>query len=339
MLRILLCAALLAGAARADCEKESDCKAGRACIAGKCVDRKSCFKDADCPGDQVCETSRCVAPSGPPSGWGTKPSAPSAPAAAAPVHEQEAAAGAGMALQYTKNTWPLSIVDRPLVVAPGMAEAQLLIGRDISNSSVHPFGASIYARYGVSDRIHAGLDALDLCFSDCGDFFSRISLGAGYAVIADHDQNLVPAVGLALENHSAGVTIPLQAGFLYAYRLNSKMQLAGSGSFALGVIGRDNMSPFTADLFTLQLQPRFEVAPRFALLPVIGLAVPLKSPDFWTVPLGLGALYVVDRGVDVGAQFTFGSIVSHDVSTGFGTTVSTGGLDFRSFSVYGTVRL
>ncbi len=28
MLRILLCAALLAGAARADCEKDSDCKAG-----------------------------------------------------------------------------------------------------------------------------------------------------------------------------------------------------------------------------------------------------------------------------------------------------------------------
>jgi hypothetical protein len=254
------------------------------------------------------------------------------------VHEQEAAAGAGMALQYTKNTWPMSIVDRPLVVAPGMTEAQLSIGRDISNTSLHPFGASLYARYGVSDRIHAGLDALDLCFSDCGDFFRRISVGAGYAVIADHDQNLVPAVTLAFENNAAGVSIPLQLGFLYAYRLNSKMQLAASGGITLGVIGRDNMSPFTADLFALEIQPRFEVVPRFALMPSIGYRVPLKNTDLWSVPLGLAAVYIVDRAVDIGAQFTFPSVISHSVSTGFGS-VSVGGLDFRIISFYGTVRL
>jgi hypothetical protein len=302
-------------------------------------EKKSCSKDADCPGDQVCEKSRCVPPSGPPPGWGSsKPQAPAAATGRGAVREDEAAQGAGMALQYTKNTWPLSIADRPLVVAPGMTEAQLLIGRDISNANAHPFGASIYARYGVSDRIHAGLNALDLCFSDCGDFFSAISFGAGYAVIAEHDQNLVPAVGFAIENNPAGVTVPLQAGFLYAYRLSSKMQLAVSGSLALDVIGRDNAGLLTGDPFALQIQPRFELAPRFALLPSIGFSIPLRNTDFWQVPLGLGVLYIVDRAVDVGAQFTFGNIISHDIST-IGGTFSFGGLDFRTLSVYGTVRL
>src|SRR3989442_75031 len=104
MTRIFLCALIVSGAAWAD-------------------ERKSCFKDADCPGDQVCESKRCVSP-GTPQGWGSKPAAP-----AQAVHEQEAAAGAGMALQYTKNTWPMAIADRPLVVAPGMTEAQLGIER------------------------------------------------------------------------------------------------------------------------------------------------------------------------------------------------------------------
>jgi hypothetical protein len=333
MTRIFLCALLLAGAAWADCEKDSDCKGGRACVLGKCVDRKSCFKDADCPVDLVCESSRCVAPPAPPSGWGTRPAAP----AAATVHEQEAAAGAGMALQYTKNTWPLSIVDRPLVVAPGMAEAQASITRDISNANAHPLTADIYARYGVSDRIHAGLDALGLCFSDCGDLFRYIAFGAGYAIIAEHDQNLVPAAGLAIVNGPAGAFIPLDIGFLYGYRLNSLMQLFASGSLALGLIGRDNV--VNKDAMTLHLEPRFQIAPRLAILPSIGFNLPFTNADQWSVPLGIGVLFIADRALDVGGQFSFDSIIAHEVNTPFGGTVSAGGLDARSFTIYGRFRL
>ncbi|HEX9579002.1 MAG TPA: EB domain-containing protein [Myxococcales bacterium] len=333
MLRILLCAALLAGAAWADCEKDSDCKAGRACVAGKCVDRKSCFKDADCPGDQVCETSRCVAPSGPPPGWGTKPSAP---AAAAPVHEQEAAAGAGMALQYTKNTWPLSIVDRPLVVAPGMAEAQLGINKDISADlgagQRHPFIADLYARYGVSDRIHAGLDVLSLCLSDCltgsFNFLQAVSVGAGYAVIAERDQNFVPSITLAVLNTGNGPLLTFNPGFLYGYRVNSGMQIAASGGLLLGVIGRDNTND--PDFGVLHLEPRLVVVPRFSLAPFIGIIMPFKDSQFYSVPLGVGLLYIADRAIDIGASFQFDDIAAR---------VAPGSFDLRSFRLFGTLRL
>src|SRR5947199_10583850 len=98
-----------------------------------------CKRDSDCASGKTCVANRCSA-----------------------SREQEAAVGAGMALQYTKNTWPMSIVDRPLVVAPGMTEASLGINKDITtdlgfSGQQHPLSTALTARFGVSDRIHAGL--------------------------------------------------------------------------------------------------------------------------------------------------------------------------------------
>src|SRR5437870_12605922 len=106
---VLLLLALAAVEARADCDRDADCKGGKVCVANKCVERKYCMRDKDCPGDQVCDRNACVSPGGAapaPSTGGTYRGA---------SREQEAARGAGMALLYTKNTWPQAIVDRPLV--------------------------------------------------------------------------------------------------------------------------------------------------------------------------------------------------------------------------------
>jgi hypothetical protein len=326
---LILCAAQ---ASRADCQRDSDCKGGRACVAGKCVERRSCSKDADCPGDLVCEHSQCVGISGPPAGWGkpAKPPAPSRSTAAA------AAENAGMALLYTKETWPMSIVDRPLVVAPGMAEAQLGISKDFSADlglgQLKPFRADLYARYGVSDRIHAGLDLLQVCISDCLSgsfgFFEAISVGAGYAVIAEHDQNLVPSITVAILNTGNGPLFTLNPGFLYGYRLNNNIQLAASGGLILGVIGRSNTPD--PDYGVLHVEPRFELVPRFSFAPYLGIVLPFKDSQFYRVPLGVGLLYIVDRAIDVGGAFQFDDIAAR---------IAPGSADLRSFRLYGTLRI
>src|SRR5207302_4193506 len=119
-----------------------------------------CKRDSDCASGKTCVANRCTV-----------------------SREEEAAVGAGMALQYTKNTWPMSIVDRPLVVAPGMTEVQLGVNKDVSADIggfiiSHPLTADLSARYGVSDRIHAGLDVISFCLSDCGPNFQFLSVGA-----------------------------------------------------------------------------------------------------------------------------------------------------------------
>src|SRR5207253_8379396 len=128
-------------------------------VANQCIERKYCMRDKDCPGDQVCDRNSCIAPHsyaapGGPTTWGSAPVS----------REQSAARDAGMALLYTKNTWPTSFADRPLMVAPGMTEVQLNISKDISVDppglvTAKPLGGALFARFGLSDRLHAVLDS------------------------------------------------------------------------------------------------------------------------------------------------------------------------------------
>jgi hypothetical protein len=72
-----LCLGLVATDARAGCEKDTDCKGGRVCTAGACVEPAApkCQSDKDCSGELVCNEGECGA---------RQPQAQQPPAAAPP---------------------------------------------------------------------------------------------------------------------------------------------------------------------------------------------------------------------------------------------------------------
>lgn len=280
-----------------------------------------CKRDSDCGSGKTCIANKCSA-----------------------SREDEAAVGAGMALQYTKNTWPMSLVDRPLVVAPGMTEITAGFDKDLtsdlgSSAPLRPFGAGITARYGVSDRIHAGIDVLSVCFTDCDltGFFRQFSIGAGYAVVANRDMNFVPAITLPIYSVLSGFDITtgsathttamaIQPGFLFGYRVNQVFQLFANGGFVFPFVGRDN----AADLFAFHIEPRFQVIPRFSVAPYIGYQLSLKNTDNYAVPVGLNLLYIADRTIDIGAGFELNNVTAKDPFSWS---------DFKSFNIFGTFRL
>lgn len=283
-----------------------------------------CSRDSDCKTGNRCVANRCAA-----------------------SREQEAAQGAGMALDYTRNTWPISLVDRPLVVAPGMTEASLGISKDFSTDEavgpLHPIGADLYARYGVSDRIHAGLDAVAVCFTDCGEagFFRSISVGAGYAVVANHDVNLVPALTVALYNFASGAAstatlFAVQPGFLFGWRISEQLQLLANGGLVLGVVGRDNTA--APDLVGFHLEPRIQLVQGFAVGPYLGYNLPLAHTDFYQVPLGVNVVFVPDRAFDVGGSFQFDDVASKTINTTLGSA-TVGGFGGRTARLFATVRI
>ena len=63
VLVLVIAGALLSSTAWAQCTSNADCKGGRACQAGACVDA-SCSKDTDCPGNQICRAAKCTMPAG-----------------------------------------------------------------------------------------------------------------------------------------------------------------------------------------------------------------------------------------------------------------------------------
>lgn len=66
---IVALAVLIPGLAHAQCEADTDCRGGRVCRSGECVDAAalSCGKDTDCPDPMLCLEARCTAPAPAPS--------------------------------------------------------------------------------------------------------------------------------------------------------------------------------------------------------------------------------------------------------------------------------
>lgn len=334
---LLVLLGLVAGAARADCERDSDCKGGRICIANQCIEKKYCMRDRDCPGDQVCDRNTCIAPrvttTMPSRGYGGA------------SREEEMARDAGLALVYTKNTWPVSIADRPLMVAPGMTEIQLNVDRDFSASSVtnvHPVTAELFARFGLSDRLHAVLDSAGVCFTECDPigFFQFISGYFGYALVANHDVNLVTQFGLGAFNvldkqsltPSSSILFTAIPSVLFGWRMAPGFSLFSYGVLNLGVAGRDN-APFP-DTLGLHVEPRLQIGQHVTFAPFIGYIHRFANSDFYSVPLGVGLYFTPVRAMDFGVVFQFLDAFKHDVAG-----QSVGGTDYRTGTAFVTFRL
>lgn len=340
---LVLLLAFAAGSARADCDRDADCKGGRACVANKCVERKYCARDKDCPGDQVCDRNSCIAPGGAAFSGGGYGGA---------SREQAAARDAGMALLYTKNTWPVSFADRPLMVAPGMTEVELDVDKDLSTSDIssqHPLTSELFARYGVSDRIHAVLDSVGVCFVDCDPtgFFQFISGYLGYAAVANHDVNVVTQFGFGAYNVPdtqsavAGGTALLVTAIpsvLFGWRLGPALQIVSVAAMNLGFVNRDRA--IAPDLLALHVEPRIQLTERIAFAPYIGYNLPFSHTELYQIPVGAGLYFVPDRAFDVGLIFRFPDLFSHNAAPASSPTpLNIGGTGERSLDGFVTFRL
>jgi hypothetical protein len=252
----------------------------------------------------------------------------------------ETRADTGMAPVYDRNTWPVAIVDRPLVVAPGMAEVQLNLTKDLSTDSSraqHPLAADLVARYGIADRIELRVDSLGVCFVDCDPlgFFNSLGLLAGYALIANRDLNLVGQLGFGVYNvidsqNLAGGTSTLVTvipAAQFGWRLGSDVQIFASATLNLGVLGRDHA--FFPDTLALHLEPRFQLASQVAIAPFTGYVARFAHSEAHNVPLGVATYVTPSRAIDLGAIFQFPDIFSHD---------NIGGTGARALTLFATVR-
>lgn len=361
----------LAGAARADCERDSDCKAGKVCQQNRCVAPVSCSRDSDCSGNQICDRNQCVQPKGsgfdqppPPrkDDWG-RPKDDRATGSsggwAATGDKAGAPRGTGMSLGYTAKTFPIALVDRPLVLPPMMTEFHSAFYKDLSSdfgaqNAQHALGFLFGASFGVNERLTVGIGSSSpisgemgvfysfygapdsaLCLASCHNglsFVQALSLHAAYAAVAEANQNIVPEFTLYF-----GSTDPIIMSFMpgvqYAMRLQDKLQLFLHARLKFDLTNRD--SDLITDQLSIEVEPRFEVMPRLTIVPRLELMIPFgnNAPDslgLWGFPLALGLHYTPDRNIDVGGEFVLNNLIPHD---------PIGLFDLRIFRLYFVFRL
>jgi hypothetical protein len=346
----------------AGCDSDADCKTGRVCLAGRCTAKpQGCSKDSDCPGELVCEQGLCTAagegsaasrqrasqetaapaPQQPP---GLIQAPPAAAPARRPSSELElpplvAAPGAvlaappvqalvGLRPAYTKESWPLSLTGRPLVLPAGLTELGAQLEKPLSTGTYDQLGLLLRGRYGVDERLTAGIDALAFCVTGgCGDALQALSFQAQYLYYSDAGVNVVPEVSLSFAPLSP-FTAALTPGVELAWKLGPRLLLWVLPQLELGVIGRGD-SP-SADHLRLLVEPRYALSDVLTLVPRLGLDLPLEATGAWLLPASIGLHWTLMRSFDVGGELAFGTLLPN---------AGQGLFEIRTLRAFATIRL
>jgi Cys-rich repeat protein len=263
---IFLVTATVPGAASAQCTSNADCKGGRICQAGRCVDVEAtrCGKDTDCPGDQVCRAGACGAAAAP-------PPLPAAVPGAAPAGRAAAVVLPTASLSSPRYAQPTVVSS----VDPGWAFTAGILG---TVSAVLVLSTGIGAEVVGDDDTEAAIGIGATGALILGVMGPVVVAGSGSARRSPGVDG-IPAlrisgwVGYGLALMDALVAIGLAAG---------DVVIPDGVPAALGGLGMLSMVSFSIDAFVANNQARRAARrlttnrPRFSMLPTV---TPVRLAD------------------------------------------------------------
>ena len=238
---------------------------------------------------------------------------------------------------YTKDNWPLEVVNRPLTLAAGMAEIggdSLRIG--ISGGEAfdawEPILLAPELRYGLSGQLQLGITHTNHSFfppagfcvsgedNKCPKAYNAIGAEAEYALTRGGNVNLSARGGLTSGRFDPDFALGLTAGLEIRFRGGSIAFIVDPNVY-IGIVERDTFPFGMADdshpdyLFVpATLQYQFNTQAAFYL--VSGLNTPLKDMgDFYRIPAGLGAIYALNNRMDAGLELNFDNVAGKDFGT------------------------
>lgn len=223
--------------------------------------------------------------------------------------------------------WPPSAIDRPYLRGKGSITAGadfILVRVSVSDpntgisASATLDALAINGTYGITDQISAGaVYAISLGLGD-GDFEAAgpLSLWGGYQIM--HKSNLsVAATAAYTINLDNTDDMAITAGLGARYLLSPKMALFTGAPFGPGPVGNHldislaDGGPITFDIpvgFGYQAMPQLYA---FATTNVATLGISNADSAFIFadyIPLGIGALYNINKNFDVAGSFDIGDL-------------------------------
>ena len=248
---------------------------------------------------------------------------------------------------FTKDTYPVAELQRPLTITKGMTELRGGIDIDARNETAFEnFGIGLDARYGIEDNVEAqlhfrtdlnawnGLDfgaALESSIVyDLVDFRLGVAIPVA-KVITVPDDPTTPTINE--EETETETLFDFELGFPFRYAV------AEQG----GIVALDT-------LMTINTKGKPDATPSIGILiqPVPVLAIKLHAklivPDFnfkvenFVIPVSANIQFSVNNLIDIGGEFTFPNLKPPDPD-GDGMLEAPPFYDDRFLLLYGQFRL
>lgn len=222
--------------------------------------------------------------------------------------------------------YPDEYILRPLTLKAGMVEVYVPATISLSSGSVaKPILVGPEVGYGVDDKLELRLvHDRGLCVNSCDKAYNDVGVMARYFLQREGQTDVAAQGGLVFKSLDPGA-LALRVGAIFKY-LSAPLAVYVSPTVDFGLTKRDSGNK---ESINVPVKVVFQSDRQLAAFLLTGMSGNVDGfGDSYAIPLGVGANFVVQHGLDVGGAFRFPKIAGG----------SGGGVDARELLIYAAWR-
>jgi hypothetical protein len=215
---------------------------------------------------------------------------------------------------HAQGGYPDAYALRPLQMPASMVQLKVPV---IINMSKGAVGSPVYLPFELRLGLTSDLELRifqpghGLCISGqskgCGHVYNDLGLGLLYSVMREQGMELALLGAVEVTSFASPATLRLDAGLAFKY-VAPQFSIAAWPYVGIGLNHRDG----NGDGINIPVEFAYQLSPPTALFAESGLFG--DAHDFggtWSMPLGVGLNYLLQHGIDMGAEFKFTNLIGN----------------------------
>jgi hypothetical protein len=244
------------------------------------------------------------------------------------------------------GAYPDEYALRPLTLAGGTFQATVPVVLNLSKNLVlKPVWIPLDLRYGVNDQLelfvshtaHGTSQAFGqggVCLGGtnrgCAKLYNNVNVGGQYSLVKSGGVELSGIVALEFRQLSSPMQLAVDVGVGFKY-VGAPISIKVAPMIG---IGANKRSEGNKEFLSVPVLFAFQATPQLAIFLDTGIFGPTtKFSDNYFVPVGIGASFLVQHGLDVGAEFMLS-----DALAGSTTPSDLKGVNLRTLMVFAAYR-
>jgi hypothetical protein len=218
---------------------------------------------------------------------------------------------------HAQGGYPDTYAGRPLQLPTGMVQLKVPVIINLSKNSVaNPVFIPFELRLGLTSDLELRLfhPVHGLCVSGhskgCDRVYNDLALGMLYSVLRERGIELSLLGAVEITSFSSPATVRLDAGLAFKY-VHAPFSIAAWPYVGIGLNHRDQ----NGDYINIPVEFAFQLSSPTAFFLETGFYG--SAHDFantWSSPLGVGINYLLQHGVDMGAEFKLDDAIGNGSS-------------------------
>ncbi len=211
--------------------------------------------------------------------------------------------------EYSKDEWPLALIDRPLTLAAGMVEfsGDTVRANMASGAIGDPVSLAPDIYYGVSRKFTVGVThdrGVCLAGDACGNVYNDVGLDLIYGIMYGGSLQVAFRGGASTSDFDP-FTLGVDVGIIGRLDLGN-LALVFQPTLYEGILEREAREA----VLTMPVALQFQINKQSAVFASSGLIGNLTDlGDTYQIPMGAGAMFAINNRFDFGAEFRFTNLL------------------------------